>query len=1063
MLLIVQASYIRNSRFIVFPGGNIMTALFYKLISLLASSAILLLPLKSVAFQPSDSPAAVIGAWSATGNIHTARMNHTATLLANGKVLIAGGYNDTYTPLDSAELYNPQTGLWTPTGNMVNPRSGHQSIRLQDGRVLVIGGSDSNGRLDSTEIYNPATGVFTTTGVMNQSRVGFQTVLLEDGQVLVCGNGILGSTELYDPTSGSWSYTGDMSRARSNLLAVLLDSGKVLAASGFDNAYLKSAELYNPLSGAWSAAGDLTTPRYGASITKLHNGQALVVGGSDGGYPYLKSAEIYDPAQNSWSAVASPLKPEYYHTATLLPNGKVLVTGGSTDTDADNFSEIYDPAGNTWNPTANMLKGRGGHTATLLQNGKVLVAGGYDGNYNALNSAELFNPDDPPTAGIIRGRVTDAASNPLTNMVVNLDGPGYGNGTCTNANGEYIFTANFGVAWRVRAAPNGNNWCGGSNSYAQQYWNNTPNWQSATSITLSQVDSERSGINFALQPGGGIAGHVYQADGVTPVVGACVNVSSTAPIFYQISGWGITGSDGSFSYYGIPTGDVYIRTHASCKGQNPGLRDEWYKAGGSTPDGNQASPVTIQEGQITNNIGFQLDPAGSITGHVYKADGQTIITDKLISVHAHGISPGSSSVGIYASQVDGSFTIGGLSPGTYKVQANNNREAGYVTKYYNNRSRWDAADIIVVTAGQTTSGINFQLGTAGSITGYAFQADGVTPISNAFVYAMDTNFRFIGGVSTKADGSYRIGGLVSGSNYISIEANGFGGVYYDNGYDDHHATLVPVSAPSNTGNINFHLSPEATLSGHVFRSDGVTPVTGALIEIWPQAGGQIRQSTTGSTGAYQVGGLSTGAYVLYVSATGLVPEYYNNASSWHSATPITVTQPTNTPGIDFALDDPLVMTITQTGGSLIYTNTQGSITTTIQLPAGAVSDTIELAYSPNGKIFIPEGFAFAGNAFDLEALQAGVPLNDFTFAKSITVTIGYSDADVAGLEEENLMLNYWDANLDRWVDAASTCTPASVYTRNLAENWLSVPICHLSKYALFVSQFYQLYFPVTMR
>ena len=116
------------------------------------------------------------------------------------------------------------------------------------------------------------------------------------------------------------------------------------------------------------------------------------------------------------------------------------------------------------------------------------------------------------------------------------------------------------------------------------------------------------------------SGHVFEQDGVTPVANACVNVSATAPQWNQIAGFCCTGSDGSFTITGVPVGHVYVRTHANCQNAYPDLSDEWYAAGGSTPDGNQASPVNVVAGQTTPEINFQLNRTSVVKGIIYNAD-----------------------------------------------------------------------------------------------------------------------------------------------------------------------------------------------------------------------------------------------------------------------------------------------------------------------------------------------------------------------------------------------------------------------------------------------------------
>ena len=145
----------------------------------------------------------------------TARYDHTATLLPNGQVLVAGGFGGNY--LASAELYDPATGLWTATGSMAAARFCHTVTLLPNGQVLVAGGfNDASGALASAELYDPATGLWTATGSMATKRDGHTATLLPNGQVLVAGgyNGVfLASAELYDPATGLWTATGHGSMA----------------------------------------------------------------------------------------------------------------------------------------------------------------------------------------------------------------------------------------------------------------------------------------------------------------------------------------------------------------------------------------------------------------------------------------------------------------------------------------------------------------------------------------------------------------------------------------------------------------------------------------------------------------------------------------------------------------------------------------------------------------------------------------------------------------------------------------------------------------------------------
>ncbi|HBI16280.1 MAG TPA: hypothetical protein DDY20_12365 [Desulfobulbaceae bacterium] len=328
-----------------------------------------------------------------------ARSDHTATLLADGRVLVAGGYgyaNSTIESTVNPEIYYPAAKIWSLATPLAAGRSNHTATLLADGRVLVAGGY-RGAFLNSAELYDPSTNTWSAASQLAAGRGYHTATLLADGRVLVAGGHnnteSLVIAELYDPSTNTWSAAGSLTVARFGHTATLLADGRVLVAGGEHIAFLDSAELYDPATNTWSAAGSLTVARSHHTATLLADGRVLVAGGQVGweilGDIFTESAELYDPAANTWSAAGNLAAFQGHHTATLLPDGRVLVAGGVRY--PGNSAELYDPAANTWSAAGNLTVGRFDHTATLLPDGQVLVTGG-EGEWGRLAITELYDP-----------------------------------------------------------------------------------------------------------------------------------------------------------------------------------------------------------------------------------------------------------------------------------------------------------------------------------------------------------------------------------------------------------------------------------------------------------------------------------------------------------------------------------------------------------------------------------------------------------------------------------------------------------------------------------------------
>jgi hypothetical protein len=374
-----------------------------------------------------------IGAWTTmTNELSVARDGHTATLLANGWVLIVGAYGDGLA--DSTEVYDSDIGSWSPAGVMpggttayatatllpngkilvveinaqlydakdntwtvaeamgYGPSSGHTATLLPNGKVLVAGGYRNSTYLSGAELYDWVSGTWTNTGSLTTARFQYTATLLRNGKVLATGGGNHGfppaeiaAAEIYDSGAGMWKPTAPMGSPRRSHVATLLADGRVLVTGGFSNRP-ESAEVYDSATGGWTPTGNMTTARNRHSATLLPDGKVLVAAGYNGGA--LSSAELYDPVTGQWTPTGSLKAGHVHHTATLLPNGKVLVVGTRNGV---NVAELYDPARGTWMETSPLITAREFHAAELLPNGKVLIAGGVT-DTGFLSDAELYDP-----------------------------------------------------------------------------------------------------------------------------------------------------------------------------------------------------------------------------------------------------------------------------------------------------------------------------------------------------------------------------------------------------------------------------------------------------------------------------------------------------------------------------------------------------------------------------------------------------------------------------------------------------------------------------------------------
>jgi hypothetical protein len=343
------------------------------------------------------------GTFTPTGAMTTPRSWHTATLLTNGKVLIAGGARD-FTPLATAELYDPDSGTFTSTGRMTTPRMAHSATLLPDGKVLIAGGTIDAGLgltpSHSAEIYDPSTETFAATGNLIGDHVCQQAALLRNGTVLIAGGSgthdLVPDAELYDPATGTFAAAGKyvtdthgFNTCQGSALTLLADGRALIVWEAV------RAELYDPRDNAFTRTDNPIARAYNdglPTVTLLMNGNVLVAGGAWDGDLSPTGATLYDSRSGTFTATGDMVTGHVVGTTTQMPDGAVLIAGSFLVPGSRPSAELYGPLTGTFTATGSLFTARCLHTATLLNDGRVLIAGGDVGVAVSTSLAELYTP-----------------------------------------------------------------------------------------------------------------------------------------------------------------------------------------------------------------------------------------------------------------------------------------------------------------------------------------------------------------------------------------------------------------------------------------------------------------------------------------------------------------------------------------------------------------------------------------------------------------------------------------------------------------------------------------------
>jgi alpha-tubulin suppressor-like RCC1 family protein/uncharacterized surface anchored protein len=548
--------------------------------------------------------------------------------------------------------------------------------------------------------------------------------------------------------------------------------------------------------------------------------------------------------------------------------------------------------------------------------------------------------------GTVTGTVTNAVTGaPIANVTVTIyraDGTSAGSAT-TNASGVYTRSGLVPDTYYARTS--------NSAGYVdEQYMDQAcpaaacPPPLTATPVTVAN-GATTSGIDFALTPAGSISGTVTDAGSGAPLSGVTVTIYSAAGTSI---GSATTNPSGAFTRTGLAPGTYYVRTSNSL-----GYIDELYSdlpcPVGTCPPFAAGASVAVTAGTATSDISFALALGGTVTGSVTDATSGAPLANVSVTVYtASGSNAGSATT-----NASGVYSKTGLVTGTYFVRTSNS--LGYIDELYNNlpcpggSCTVTAGSGVSVTAGVTTSGIDFGLVVGGSITGTVTAAGTGSPLANVSVSVYSANGATVGpAVTTNASGVFSKSGLATGTYFLRT-SNTLG--YLDELYNSlpcvgGHCTAttgtgVNVTTGSATAGVDFALDAGGVIAGSVVDEATGDPLSGVDVYVYDVRGSYVTSVTTNTSGAYGAQGLQSGTYfVLTMDEFSYLDEVFDNVPGWSSdtrvtsGTPVAVTAGTTTSGINFALAKGGVI-----AGHVTHAAT-GAPLTNINLSAFAVDGSI---------------------------------------------------------------------------------------------------------------------------
>jgi hypothetical protein len=469
----------------------------------------------------------------------------------------------------------------------------------------------------------------------------------------------------------------------------------------------------------------------------------------------------------------------------------------------------------------------------------------------------------------------------------------YNSSAYTDGSGQYTVGNLTAGTYRVGFADSST-----AQLYLSEYYQDAASLAAAADIAVAGT-STVSGINAQLGLASRISGAVTGLDGVTPLF----NIRALA-YFWNGSGWdsqaaGQTDGAGLYTIGGLTAGTYRVQfVDYSGRYLNEVYDDQ------ATLDAGQ--DVVVPGTATVTDIDASLGEASSIQGTVTGPDGSTPVEGAFVSAWINAgfswIPSGSGS----STDENGNYTVGGLAPGTYRVQFNAGFQ-GYAAEFYNDASDVISATDIVAPATTTVTGIDASLSAGASISGTVTGPDGLTPLADIFVTA------YIGGngygASTDSSGSYTIGGLAAGTYQVEFRDPSGNHVteYYLDIPDFNSALDVVLTEGAAVSGINASLTLAGRISGQVYGPDGFSAATGIQVVAYAWTGSfwsWVNSGDSDAAGAYSLGGLSAGTYRVQFSdanAGDYISQVYSNATDLSGGLDVVVSEGTEVTGIDAVL------------------------------------------------------------------------------------------------------------------------------------------------------------------